>query len=186
MYPNGSGAAYVNYTGATTFGIGGTGSSAVGVLALNGTTASGYGPIVIGFKNGAGVWQAGTYGYINNTTDSSYGIKVGTSGGVYVSVGGTSWTAVSDERMKDIIEPITNAINKVTQLRAVIGKYKTDEEGTRRSFLIAQDVKAVLPEAVNSSNLDELGVQYTDVIPLLVAAIKELKAEFDAYKLTHP
>ena len=96
--------------------------------------------------------------------------------GAYIAYGGTSWTASSDERKKDIIEPITDAVNKVETLRAVIGKYKTDEEGTRRSFLIAQDVQAVLPEAVDASKPDNLGVQYTEVIPLLVAAIKEQQA----------
>jgi len=95
--------------------------------------------------------------------------------GLYIADGATSWTANSDERVKDIIEPITDAANKVSSLRAVIGKYKTDAAGVRRSFLIAQDVQAVLPEAVNtqSDELGTLGVQYTDVIPLLVAAIKE-------------
>jgi Chaperone of endosialidase len=106
------------------------------------------------------------------------------SGGVYLTSGNTSWTANSDERKKDIIEPITDAANKVSKLRAIIGKYKTDKEGTRRSFLIAQDVQSVLPEAVDATNPDDLGVQYTDVIPLLVAAITELKAELDALKGT--
>ena len=55
----------------------------------------------------------------------------------------------------------------------MIGKFKTDVEGTRRSFLIAQDVQAVLPEAVSLGKDDMLGVQYTEVIPLLVSAIKE-------------
>jgi hypothetical protein len=110
-------------------------------------------------------------------------------GGLYLSYGGTSWTAVSDERQKDIIEPITDAANKVMSLRAVIGKYKNDDESTRRSFLIAQDVQAVLPEAVTSSKTprseDEteyLGIQYTDVIPLLVAAIKEQQTMIDELK----
>ena len=98
--------------------------------------------------------------------------------GVFVASGGTSWTANSDERIKDIIEPITDAANKVSTLRAVIGKYKSDEEGTRRAFLIAQDVQAVLPEAVNVQNDEQgtLGLQYTDVIPLLVSAIQEQQA----------
>ena len=96
--------------------------------------------------------------------------------GPYVAQGGTSWTNSSDERLKDIIEPITGATNKVSQLRAVIGKFKTDPEDKRRSFLIAQDVQAVLPEAVDVSDPESLGVQYTDVIPLLVAAIKEQQA----------
>jgi DNA-binding cell septation regulator SpoVG len=105
-----------------------------------------------------------------------YGIQgISFNTGAYIAWGGTSWTAQSDERSKDIIEPIADAVNKVSTLRAVIGKYKTDEEGKRRSFLIAQDVQAVLPEAVDASKPDNLGVQYTEVIPLLVAAIKELK-----------
>jgi hypothetical protein len=103
--------------------------------------------------------------------------------GVYLSSGNTSWTANSDERKKDIIEPITNAAEKVSTLRAVIGKYKTDEEDKRRSFLIAQDVQAVLPEAVDASNPDNLGVQYTEVIPLLVAAIKEQQTIIETIKL---
>jgi len=90
--------------------------------------------------------------------------------------GATSWSAVSDERLKDIIEPIGNAVAKVGSLRSVIGKYKTDSEGTRRSFLIAQDVQSVLPEAVDTTNADAFGVRYSEVIPLLVAAIKELTA----------
>jgi hypothetical protein len=106
------------------------------------------------------------------------------SNGVRLSNGGTSWASDSDERVKDIIEPITDAANKVSTLRAVIGKYKTDEEGTRRSFLIAQDVQAVLPEAVVAQE-DEIGtlsLAYTDTIPLLVAAIQEQQAMIETLK----
>lgn len=96
--------------------------------------------------------------------------------GVRLSSGGTSWASDSDERVKDIIEPISNAAEKVSTLRAVIGKYKTDSDGTRRAFLIAQDVQAVLPEAV----FDEQGtlmLAYTETIPLLTAALQEALAE---------
>jgi hypothetical protein len=113
--------------------------------------------------------------------------------GQYQNYGSSSWTAISDERYKDIIEPIENATEKVASLRSVIGKLKTDPEGTRKSFLIAQDVQKVFPEAVDSNNPEKLGIAYTDIIPLLVASIKELKAEldatkaeFDAYKASHP
>jgi hypothetical protein len=100
---------------------------------------------------------------------------VANSNGVRLAENGTSWASDSDERVKDIIEPITNAAQKVSTLRAVIGKYKTDAKDTRRAFLIAQDVQAVLPEAV----FDEQGtlmLSYTDVIPLLTAAIQEQQA----------
>ena len=85
--------------------------------------------------------------------------------------------------MKDIIEPISNAVAKVGSLRSVIGKFKTDDSSKRRSFLIAQDVQSVLPEAVDViGENNELGLRYTEVIPLLVAAIKELTAEVNALK----
>jgi hypothetical protein len=114
----------------------------------------------------------------DGTTINRLDVQAGGSGGVFLASGGTSWTAVSDERGKDIIEPISNAVQKVSTLRAVIGKYKTDAEGTRRSFLIAQDVQAVFPEAVSVGTDDQqtLGVAYTDTIPLLVKAIQELTA----------
>jgi hypothetical protein len=54
----------------------------------------------------------------------------------------------------------------------------TDAENVSRSFLIAQDVQVVLPEAVDVSE-DEQGtltLRYTDLIPLLTAAIQEQQA----------
>jgi hypothetical protein len=104
------------------------------------------------------------------------------SAGMYMAYGNTAWTSSSDERLKTDLIPIENAASKVSLLRAVTGRFKTDEEGKSRSFLIAQDVQAVLPEAVDATNPDKLGVQYTEVIPLLVAAIKELSAEVEALK----
>jgi hypothetical protein len=126
----------------------------------------------------AAVWGVGP----TSSFGTFYISNVGT--GVGLSQGSTSWGTVSDERLKDIIEPITNAAGKVSTLRAVIGKYKTDEAGTRRSFLIAQDVQSVLPEAIDvgEDEAQTLSVKYTETIPLLVAAIKELKAELDSVK----
>ena len=95
------------------------------------------------------------------------------TGGVKITAGATSWSSISDERLKDIIEPITNATEKVSTLRAVIGNYKADPKKTRRPFLIAQDIQAVLPEAVDDTDENELSLRYTETIPLLVAAIQE-------------
>jgi hypothetical protein len=106
--------------------------------------------------------------------------------GVYITDGATAWSANSDERLKDIIEPIGNALSKVSSLRAVIGKFKTDPAGTRRSFLIAQDVQAVLPEAISmqADSNQTLGLAYTDVIPLLTAALKESLVRIEALEAT--
>ena len=134
-------------------------------------TSSGPAPLTLRHASST----AGRYWFAGPDSASNFIVYNNGSIGAYLNYGATSWTASSDERVKDIIEPITDAANKVANLRAVIGKYKTDTVGVRRSFLIAQDVQAVLPEAVNAQNdeLGTLGVQYTDVIPLLVAAIKE-------------
>ena len=110
-------------------------------------------------------------------------VETNATGGVYLSGGGTSWSSVSDERHKTIIEDIDNASQKVSTLRTVIGSFNDDPDSKRRPFLIAQDVQAVLPEAVDdTANPDKLGLSYTDVIPLLTAAIKEQKAIIDDLK----
>ena len=114
---------------------------------------------------------------------------IGSGFGVVLTPSATSWASASDERLKDIIEPIENAIEKIVTLRTVIGKYKTDKIGVRRPFLIAQDVQKVLPEAVTNVFIQEavdpenpsnvlnttecLHLSYTDMIPLLIACIKE-------------
>ena len=98
---------------------------------------------------------------------------IANTNGVELAAGATAWAAISDEREKDIIEPISNALMKLADIRTVIGKYKTDPEDTRRSFLIAQDIQAVLPEAVSESD-GVLSLRYAEVIPLLLAAVKEL------------
>ena len=105
-------------------------------------------------------------------------IYTDTGSGVYMPRGATSWTGNSDERLKVDLKPIENAAEKVATLRAVTGRFTSDEEGVSRAFLIAQDVQAVLPEAVDvrDDEMGTLGLRYTDTIPLLVAAIKEQQA----------
>lgn len=108
--------------------------------------------------------------------------QVGGSGGVTLTSGATSWASLSDENLKEMDEfnPFTNALSKVSSLRAGTTRYKTDSIGISRSFLIAQDVQSVLPEAVSADPTGELSLRYTEVIPLLVAAIKEIKLRIEA------
>ena len=178
----------------TTFGVGGTGSTYTGTISLRGSNAANRGAYILMTSNGSGggyvgirrAIQGGATGaedFMFVCNDPTYGVFLnGTTA--------TSWSSASDERLKENLVEITGAASKVLTLRAVIGNYKADADKTRKPFLIAQDVQAVLPEAVGSgrnSKEDEtqyLSVAYTDVIPLLVAAIKELKAEIDALKGT--
>jgi hypothetical protein len=123
--------------------------------------------------------------YMGGTTSGGTVLYVrsGGSGGVYLATGSTGWVADSDERLKTDLVPIENGLEKVVSLRSVIGRYLTDSIDKKRPFLIAQDVKKVLPEAVmTNEETGDMGLSYTEVIPLLVASIKELKAENNLLK----
>jgi len=116
----------------------------------------------------------------NGGTSSTIRI-ISNTNGVELSNGATSWVAVSDENLKEMSEwkPFENSVEKILSLRAGTSRYKTDKEGTSRSFLIAQDVKKVLPEAVSTYEDGTLGLRYTELIPMLVGAIQELQAKLD-------
>jgi hypothetical protein len=85
---------------------------------------------------------------------------------------------VSDERLKENIAPVQNALDKLRQLRGVYFNMK-DAPGQREVGLIAQDVQGVLPEAVRVVEPEGgyLGVSYSSVVPLLVEALKEIQNE---------
>jgi hypothetical protein len=134
------------------------------------------------FNNSAARLTSGQWG-IGPTVDFGNFYLTNASGvGVQLISGNTSWSTLSDERLKTDLKPIENAIEKVSTLRTVTGRYIKDEDTVSRAFLIAQDVQAVLPEAVNPGEDEEqtLQLKYTDTIPLLVAAIKELKEIVDS------
>ncbi|CAB4166048.1 Intramolecular chaperone auto-processing domain containing protein [uncultured Caudovirales phage] len=161
-------------------GIAGSAAASSGTVISEGSSATGRGGAIVWKLGGVIKSYCGTYsGVFGGSTSGAFGVQSGGTGGVYLADAGTSWSAVSDETQKDILEPITDGVQKVSTLRALIGKYKTDAVGTRRSFLIAQDVQKVLPEAVVEQD-GILGLAYTDVIPLLVSAIQELSAKVAA------
>lgn len=92
-------------------------------------------------------------------------------------------TAYSDIRLKKDIELIPDALDKVCALRGVT--YERIDSGERHTGVIAQEVQAVLPEAVmTGSDKDAtLSVAYGNMVGLLIEAIKELKAEVDDLKM---
>jgi hypothetical protein len=106
------------------------------------------------------------------------------SGGVYLGSGATSWAGISDARLKNVTGTYTTALADITQLEPVKFTWKSDENNTPQVGLIAQSVQKVIPEAVETQKSDGdteyLGVRYTEVIPLLVAAIQELNAKVTA------
>jgi hypothetical protein len=114
--------------------------------------------------------------------NGSGGAAISFTEGPYVAPGGTSWTNTSDERLKDLFEPIQNAAQRIKEWRTVFGRFKTDAEGTRRVFFIAQDLYKNTPELVDTSVEDQWGVHYTDSIPVVAAAVNEHTDEIVALK----
>ena len=92
----------------------------------------------------------------------------------------TAFGSTSDIKLKENVEVIPNALDKVKQLKGVTFNYKKD--GKVSTGLIAQDLEKVLPEAVyEASSVDDdedkhLAVRYGNTVGLLVEAIKELEA----------
>jgi hypothetical protein len=88
----------------------------------------------------------------------------------------------SDERLKTDIQPIPDALIKISQINGVTYLRTDTPETVRHTGVIAQEVEAVLPEVVAIGLDGYKVVAYGNMIGLLVEAIKELKAEVDALK----
>lgn len=123
----------------------------------------------------AGRPTAGT----NTTITSGWALWVNSGdsrfGGAVTATGNISQT--SDIRVKEGIERIPDAMNKVVRLRGVT--YKRKDTGERQTGVIAQEVQAVLPEAVIQGE-EHLAVAYGNMVGLLIEAIKELNAKVDS------
>jgi hypothetical protein len=110
--------------------------------------------------------------------------------GTNLSCAGDITAFASDERLKTNFEPIENAVDKVLKLRGFTYNFNEIGEGLgfntsiRHAGVSAQEVQAVLPEAVCSAPASDeyLTVKYDKLVPLLIEAIKELKEEIKELK----
>lgn len=81
-------------------------------------------------------------------------------------------TAFSDERLKNNISTIEDALNLVNQMRGV--RFE-DKDGNKYVGLIAQELQKVVPEAVVvHEESGYLAVAYQNIVGVLVNAINEL------------
>ena len=138
------------------------------------------------------VYHGNTHDYM--FSDASHGLRFYTSGAeemrlendgdLHVDGDVIAFSStVSDERLKENVQVVDNALDKVSQLKGVTFDWKND--GTQSAGLIAQDVEKVLPSAVKERELplksddgiEYKTVEYSQITSLLVEAIKELKEE---------
>tara|TARA_B110000902_G_scaffold46527_1_gene52602 strand:- start:1467 stop:3257 length:1791 start_codon:yes stop_codon:yes gene_type:complete len=99
--------------------------------------------------------------------------------------------STSDCRLKKYIKPISNALDKIDQIRGVEFDWKVTDEKMEKevhSFeghdvgVIAQEIEAVLPEVVTTRDTGYKAVRYDKIVPLLIQGIKELKSEVEILK----
>lgn len=89
----------------------------------------------------------------------------------------------SDERLKDNVTPIINAVDKVNALRGVEFDWNDKSEFSGHDIgVIAQDVEKVIPEIVAEQNSGYKAVRYEKIVALLIEAIKEQQLQIDELK----
>ena len=92
----------------------------------------------------------------------------------------------SDRSLKENIKPIDSALDKVMKLQGVTFDWKPKEDvilDIKEDIgFIAQDVQKVVPELIRKNSNGLLSMRHQGVTPILLEAIKELKAEIDLLK----
>jgi hypothetical protein len=88
--------------------------------------------------------------------------------------------AYSDARVKENVETIPNAIEKVKAMRGV--GYNKIGEQRRSTGVIAQEILEVLPEVVHQDENGMYSVAYGNIVGVLIEAIKEQQNQIDELK----
>ena len=105
----------------------------------------------------------------------------------YVKV---DWTVTSDKRDKTEIEDVPHGLEFIDKLKPVSFKFKKSREnseahGMKKYGFLAQDILALEGDnnvIIDNENDEALKVTNSHLIPVLVNAIKELKAEIELLK----
>jgi hypothetical protein len=88
--------------------------------------------------------------------------------------------AYSDERVKENVKTIDNALEKVNKLRGV--EYNKIGEEKQHVGVIAQEVEKILPQVVTEDEEGMKGVAYGNIVGVLIEAIKEQQKQIDELK----
>jgi hypothetical protein len=209
LYTNANGHDNAAYGALSLYNATGSNNTAIGRSAGYNVT-SGAGNVILGTLTAAG---NNTPVFSVTTEDNRVVMGSTAVTNAYVQV---AWTVVSDERDKTDIENSPYGLSFVQSLRPVVYKrddrdrYKeTDSEGNVTQLpkdgsrkdekytlgFLAQEIIAAEKAAgtqdgkfliADDEMANNLKITETKIIPALVKAIQELKAEFDAYKASHP
>jgi len=172
----------VTMTGTILAGASGTGNIYVG-----GQTSNQY--LRLHHNNSSSYLDAnGAYTYLRATNGSNTRFRFGMSSdaGQFMASGDVvAYGSPSDKRLKENIKPIDSALDKVMKLEGVTFDWKKSDsilELKEDIGFIAQDVQKVVPELVRENENGMLSMRHQGVAPILLEAIKELKAEIEELK----
>jgi hypothetical protein len=122
-------------------------------------------------------------------------VGIATSGPAYtLDVNGnahaSSFVTSSDARFKKNVRPLTNSLQKITQLDGVVYEWNEFVNSRRDGYelnvpivgLIAQDVEKIIPEIISKWKLsddceDARAIDYTRIVPYLIEAVKEQQVQ---------
>lgn len=112
---------------------------------------------------------------VGTTTDSGYKLDVN---GTIRATGDV--IAYSDARVKENIETISNALDKVRAMRGV--NYNKIGETKRSVGVIAQELLEIVPEAVQQDYQGMYSVAYGNLVGILIEAMKEQQSQIEELK----
>ncbi|HXI90577.1 MAG TPA: tail fiber domain-containing protein [Blastocatellia bacterium] len=131
------------------------------------------------------VLRAGSGGFrfkVGNVEPDSDTQTLGSSSNKWSAVWALNGTIqTSDARLKQGIANLKYGLSQVMQLRPVSFQWKAGNDKSTHLGLIAQEVDAVVPEAVQkgADAAAPLGMNYSDLIPVLIKAIQEQQGTLD-------
>ena len=118
--------------------------------------------------------------------DASLKATLSKAGTWTVAADVVAYGSPSDKRLKENIKPIQSALDKVSKLQGVTFDWIQKEDQIldikEDIGFIAQDVQKVIPELVRENDNGMLSMRHQGIAPILLEAIKELKAEIEELK----
>jgi len=196
-------------TGSLALETAGSCNVAVGFCALY-NSAGGVGNTAAGAQAGSAITTGDNNTFIgalagNNVTTQNNQIVIGANGNscttgsvnggvtfagsgtaTWITMGNTAWSGTSDARLKEEVADLALGLDFINQIQPRTFKWKND--GSKAAGFNAQEAAAVVEShsaeylgLVDDTN-EYMGVAAGALIPVLVNAVKELKAEIEELK----
>ena len=151
------------------------------------------------YRNGSS--QPGGYVYMSQSDggntyiwpDSSNILRISNAlSNVTNDAGTVVGTQTSDIRLKNVLGDVTYGLAEINKINPIQFNFKNDKNVQKRIGFSAQDLQSIIPESVyKTENTEEvdgveiedvLGMEYAQITPVLVNAVKELSTEIDNLK----